>query len=282
MPRVRRLNLEGYWYHICIRGQRKQPLFFSPEDRIKYLSMLDEAMLKFDCKLGAFILMTNHIHVLAKMGKFSFGKVFRSVHSKFALYFNEHRKTVGHVFQNRPLIKIILSEKYLYSVINYIHNNSVRANIVEFPEKYRWSSIKVDDIGKFENLILNSWHPPEIFGKFDYYLDNKIYIGRKDEYLKLEKRCQDSDNYIKQSRKKNEIEDVVEKLLAKENYIIQELKKNTKKSDIILLRRMIMVYLYNYGFTAKGIAKYFNRTPAVVFHAIKILSQDNDNNPPSH
>ena len=116
-----RLFVEGYWYHVYTRGQRQEPLYFSPLDRIAYLSFLDRELERRGGVIGSYCLMTNHVHLLIRMGQTDLGKIFKAVHMKYAKYFNLKRKTKGHVFQGRPGMKIILDDSYLLQVVGYIH-----------------------------------------------------------------------------------------------------------------------------------------------------------------
>jgi len=95
--------IEGYWYHVHTRGQRQEPLFFAPIDRLAYLSFLDRELSRRDGLLGSYCLMTNHAHLLIKMGTVPLNEIFQTAHMKSAKYFNRKRSTRGHVFQGRPV-----------------------------------------------------------------------------------------------------------------------------------------------------------------------------------
>lgn len=274
MSRKRRLNISGYWYHICIRGQRKQPLFFSHEDRKKYIALLDKGVYKYDGKIGAFVLMTNHIHIVLQMGKYPFGKIFHNVNTKYALYFNTLRKTVGHVFQNRPVIKIILNEKYLGTVIKYIYDNPVKANICDSPNKYRWSSLQIRN-NYFEEIKLKSWKTINNIYENVKVENSELYIGNKDEYIDLEKRV-NNNNIIPNRRKNNELKSLIFDAVKKTPYTIKELSSKIHKKEFAISRKNIMVEMYKKGFSPKEIASFFNRTPKVVFNAVKEFKKNFD------
>ncbi len=269
MSRKSRLNISGYWYHICCRGQRKQPLFFSHQDRIKYLEFLNKSLLSFDCSLGAFVLMTNHIHLLLKMGRYPFGKVFQSTNTKYAVYFNLLRKTTGHVFQDRPTIKIILKDSYLNNVVNYIYENPVRAKIVKNKYQYRWSSIQVDSNSYFEKIYLKSWKKIDFNKNATKYNYCEDYIGSKKEYIKLEKRFSNKKTYFIQKRNKTAIKELLDEALLKHSTTFEQLVGFSRNPIITTKRKKIMIDLYNKGINASEIARLFKRTPTVIYNAIK-------------
>lgn len=273
MPRTKRIYLPGYWYHVCCRGQRKQPLFFSPEDNIFYLKKLDETLKRFNTLLGGFCLMKNHTHLLLKMINDPFGKIFKSLNTSYANYFNKKRKTVGHVFQGRPQIKIIVNEIYLHTVIEYIHNNPVKANLVQNSLEYPWSSVNVNKNGKFQNFILESWYPVKISSKNILNAEFcEHFIGSKKEYIELEKRNSEKCNqYYTDNRKNLNLETIVLEEIADSKYSINELKIRTKNKSLIKFRNKIIKKLYYSGFGLTEIALFFDRTPSTILNSINIL-----------
>ncbi len=88
-----RAYVEGYWYHVYSRGQRGEPLFFSPDDRTSYLQYLDDELDRRGGAIGSFCLMTTHSHLLLRMESVSLGKILRNAHSKYARRFNDKRDT---------------------------------------------------------------------------------------------------------------------------------------------------------------------------------------------
>ena len=136
MPRIARIDLEGYWYHVISRGQRKNPLFFSPADMDKYLELLNDLLNRFDHDLGAYCLMRNHPHLMIKRNKIPLSRLIHNLNTQYALYFNDKYNLVGHVFQSRPKCLIILDENYLYNDLFYIHRNPEKAGIVDDLKDY--------------------------------------------------------------------------------------------------------------------------------------------------
>ena len=139
MPRIARAVASGYPHHITQRGNYQQPVFEDENDFSQYLFWLKEYSRRYDLKIWAYCLMTNHVHfVCVSQQANSLSKMFNTLHMKYSQYFNR-RKGKGHLWQGR-FFSCILDERHLYAAIRYVENNPVRAGIVESPEKYRWSS----------------------------------------------------------------------------------------------------------------------------------------------
>lgn len=98
-----RIFKSGYWYHVYSRGQRQEPLFFSPDDRMKYMDLLCGEFDRRGGRIGSFRLMTNHVHLLLKMEDFPLDRIFQPTHMKYARYFNEKRDTRGLFFRVDPV-----------------------------------------------------------------------------------------------------------------------------------------------------------------------------------
>ncbi len=142
MPRKAREKSESGIYHVMLRGINKQQIFLDDEDFEKFLWVLHDVKEVSEYKLLAYCLMGNHIHLLLKVEKEPIEQIFRRVGTKFVYWYNIKYQRVGHLFQGRFKSEPIDKESYLFSVIRYIHQNPVKANICENVREYRYSSYK--------------------------------------------------------------------------------------------------------------------------------------------
>lgn len=181
-----RLFDEGRWYHVYTRGQRREPLFFAPIDRIAYLSFLDRELDRRGGWIGSYCLMTNHVHLLIQMGKTDLGDLFQATHSQYARYFNRKRDTVGHVFQGRPGMKMVLDDAYLVQLVGYIHRNPVEAEMVPAVTDYEYSSW--DWFMNHDPASISSHRYPPGFQKTDR---DEVFREAVDEPLS----CSSGENY---------------------------------------------------------------------------------------
>ncbi|MCM2327033.1 MAG: transposase [Lysobacter sp.] len=141
MPRHARLDIPGLPRHIGIRAVNGMPCLNSDLDRNVFLKYLREAMEGTDFQLHAFVLMGNHVHLLATThvtGTAS--KVMHYLGMQYARYFNHHCDRTGPLFQGRYWASLIESQQYFFQAMRYIELNPVRAGMVDAPEKFPWSS----------------------------------------------------------------------------------------------------------------------------------------------
>lgn len=166
MARSIRIDFEGAIHHIYFRGNRKHLIFHDDYDRRKLLFLIKNNKTKYAIKIYAYCLMPNHVHLLIKSGKVHIGEFMKNVLSKYAQYYNKKYSVVGHLTQGRFKNIIVDKDSYFIILINYIHDNPIRAGIVNSREKYFWSSYneyiyKINIIDLDEN---NSFIKDKIIG----------------------------------------------------------------------------------------------------------------------
>ena len=143
MSRAKRIYSDQGIYHIMFRGVNKQNIF---EEEFDYKVMSDYILnlkKKFSFEIYAYCFMTNHVHLVMKeknMGDISL--IMKNLLTKYALYFNNKYDRRGHLYESRYKSKPISNEDYLYASICYVHQNPVKAYVVEKMEDYNWSSYK--------------------------------------------------------------------------------------------------------------------------------------------
>ena len=153
MARLPRIAPIGQAVHLIQRGNNRQSCFAEQEDYVAYLGWLREYSEKFSVDIHAWILMTNHVHLLCtpqKAGAISL--MMQSVGRRYVQYFNYHYQRSGTLWEGRYRSCLVQSESYLLEVYRYIELNPVRANMVEDPGTYVWSSYQINAMGKVSNL----------------------------------------------------------------------------------------------------------------------------------
>lgn len=159
MPRIARVCAINYPHHITQRGNNRETVFFEDEDKEFYLKTLNRYSQQWRFEIWAYCLMTNHIHILAVPKKVeSLARGIGGTNLVFTQYINRKYKRSGRLWQNRFFSTIVEKEPYLWAVSRYIERNPVRANLVERPEDYDWSSAKAHILGvEGEVLSGESW-----------------------------------------------------------------------------------------------------------------------------
>ncbi|MDX8380293.1 MAG: transposase [Gallionella sp.] len=139
MPRKPRFYLPGAPVHAVQRGHNRSAVFFDDLDYLEYLSCLKRAADDCDCKIHAYVLMTNHVHLLlTPKCADSLGRLFQSLGRHYVRYVNETYHRHGGLWAGRYKCNVIESQVYFLSCMRYIEMNLVRAGLVEHLAKYRW------------------------------------------------------------------------------------------------------------------------------------------------
>ena len=148
MARLPRLDVPGVAQHVIQRGNNRQVCFGSEEDFAAYAGWLHEYSVKHEVAIHAWVFMTNHVHLLVtpqKQGGVS--ALMQSLGRRYVPYFNHQYKRSGTLWEGRFKSCLVQSERYLLECYRYIELNPVRANMVEGPGEYKWSSYQHNGLG---------------------------------------------------------------------------------------------------------------------------------------
>lgn len=177
MPRRARLSLPGIPWHIIQRGNNRSACFYAEEDYRRYLDTLKEQAEKFGCLVHAYVLMTNHVHLLLTPEKEqSASLLMKHLGQRYVQYINRTYKRSGTLWEGRFRSCLTQSEDYVLACYRYIELNPVRANMVNHPRHYPWSSYRTNTEGKRSELIT----PHEEFKRLD-----RTDVSRREAYRNL-------------------------------------------------------------------------------------------------
>jgi len=133
MARRPRIEIAGY-YHIVNRGVAQQAIFREPSDYEYFEELLCFTMQSYGITLHNYCLMGNHYHLLIETAQENLSKFMRQLGMNYAIYFNKKYKRVGHLWQGRFKSWFVTDEAYLYTLMLYIEQNPLKANIVKVLE----------------------------------------------------------------------------------------------------------------------------------------------------
>ena len=145
MARLPRIDVPGIAQHVISRGNDRQACFFSDDDFATYRTWLDEAASRHECAVHAFVLMTNHIHLLMTghaLG--AVGATMQALGRRYVRRVNYRYRRTGTLFEGRYKASLVESERYALACMRYIELNPVRAAMVGHPAEYRWSSFRAN------------------------------------------------------------------------------------------------------------------------------------------
>ena len=141
MARLPRLTVPGYPHHIIQRGNNRQAIFSSSADCPVLLALLDENARKFSVALHAYVLMSNHFHLLATPSTpDGLPHMMQAVGRRYVRYFNDRQARSGTLWEGRYRSTLIETGRYLLACMVYIDLNPVRAGMVRAAADYPWSS----------------------------------------------------------------------------------------------------------------------------------------------
>ena len=158
MPRRPRCFLPGVPLHIVQRGNNRQPCFATDGDRAAYVNWLAEGAAEYGLAVHAWVLMTNHVHLLATPGyEDSASKTMQYLGRYYVRHFNYRYDRTGTLFEGRFKANPVQSQQYLLNCCRYIELNPVRAGMVRNPADHRWSSYAAHAFGQQVAM----WSPHE-------------------------------------------------------------------------------------------------------------------------
>lgn len=154
MPRRARLFRSDVPLHLIQRGHNRDVCFLAEVDRLVYLSMIRECAEKAGCAIHAYVLMTNHIHLLLSPSEpASASRMMKTLSQRYVQYFNRRYQRSGTLWEGRYRSCIVETDCYFLTCQRYIELNPVRAAIVATPGAYRWSSYLANAEGISNPLI---------------------------------------------------------------------------------------------------------------------------------
>jgi putative transposase len=141
MARPLRLEFEGATWHVTARGNERKAIFRDDADRIRFLELLGEAVVRYNWILHDYVEMTNHYHLTLQTPETTLSRGMQWLNSRYAQYFNRRHDRVGHLFQGRFHGVLVDQDAYFLTLCRYVVRNPVRARgIVDHPGQWRWSS----------------------------------------------------------------------------------------------------------------------------------------------
>ena len=165
MPREARKKSISNIYHVMIRGINRQNIFEEDDDCLCFMKILDQCKEISGFRLYAFVLMSNHIHLLIEPSGEALSTVFSRIETRYALWFNRKYQRTGYLFQNRFRSETVETDLYFMTVLRYILQNPVKAGMVSHPGDYRWSSYLAYQ--KEKGAVTDTQYALDLFGGRD-------------------------------------------------------------------------------------------------------------------
>ncbi len=154
MPRPTRLDLPGVPQHVIQRGNDRQPCFYVEGDYLRYQADLRELARRENCAVHAYVLMTNHVHLLmTPKVPGAVARVMQSLGRRYVRYVNDRHHRTGTLWEGRYKSCLVDDGDYLLHCYRYIELNPLRAAMVADPRDYPWSSHRRNAYGQHDPLV---------------------------------------------------------------------------------------------------------------------------------
>ena len=171
MTRLPRIALPSIPQHVIQRGNNRQPCFYADDDYHFYLECLGEAARKYHVSIHAYVLMTNHVHLLLTPAAMTgVSQVMQTLGRRYVRYINHTYRRSGTLWEGRYHASLVQADHYLLTCYRYIELNPVRAGMTDDPAGYRWSSYRCNALGQPDKLIepheyYLGWAPNQASGR---------------------------------------------------------------------------------------------------------------------
>ncbi len=290
MARKPRIEFEGAFYHIITRGNQRQKIFKDPYDYTKYLDLLVRYKKTHPFRLHAYVLMSNHVHLLIETGPVPLSKILQGINQSYTAYFNKTYKTVGHLFQGRYKAILCDRDQYLLSLLKYIHLNPVRAKIAKTPEVYPWSSHPCYAHKTKGNELIDEDQALRLFSEdktkarklYRAYMDDGLAVDKDDIYTTIDQRVLGDEIFLSRIMQSSEVEidnrkryrqhslpEIAGSIEKGYGITIGQLREKSKDRGILRGRKVFSLVASDYGYKGREIAAYMRKDPAVITRYLK-------------
>ena len=228
MARQARLQSPTQYYHVMMRGNNKEKIFLTPSQKMYFLECIEAQEDEGLKDIAAYCVMDNHVHLVVKSELMDLSDSLKKINTRYAMNFNSMHERIGHVFQGRYKSEVIYDDKYLQNVIRYVHNNPVKAKIVDKPKDYKWTSYneytKTNKIisSSQKDFIISCYNGLNKFINFHTEADNSEYLDTKEDLEEF--RYELAQRIISNYFNRNGINEINE--ILKHPYHIEEIIKS--------------------------------------------------------
>ncbi len=262
------------------RGNGGRDIFIDDDDRRRFLDILSKVKKATPFELFAYCLMSNHFHMLVRVGGFDLSRIMQHLLTRYSRYFNGRRRRLGHLFQSRFKAPLCDGDSYLIELLRYIHLNPVRAKMVSDPAQWPWSSHRCY-LGAAAAGLVDPAFPLSLFDGSETearrrYLDFLQADGDAGQAAtgtpaaaKPEKKG-DPANPIDRDRIEEALLRLAQDICAEHHVPIEDLRGATRRRDASRARRALIRRCEERGLRPGAIAAFIRRSPAAISKVINL------------
>ncbi|QGU94411.1 hypothetical protein GOM49_04205 [Clostridium bovifaecis] len=279
MPRLPREAMTDSICHVYQRGNNKEFIFAKDEDKSFFIHEIKEYNEKFDFEIFAFVIMSNHYHMIIKLNNNPLDKIMLNINSKFARYYNKRNERTGHVFESRYQCKKVDSDAYLIWLLRYVHRNPIRAKMVEKLDDYKWSShhfYKSNNKSLLNTeFILNMLSSDKLKARKRYLQivsTDRSYYDDGENYERIRELLGDQKNsnemsaifHMSKEIKENKSLEYISKRIFKDKIKLNLILSGSKRRDLTKQKLEFVKEAIRQKYTLKEISGYLNNSEAAI------------------
>lgn len=298
MARKPRVEYAGALYHVICRGNQRQVIFRSDADRKYYLDRLEQYRERYGFKVYAYVLMSNHLHLLLETGRVPLSRIMQGLQLRYTGYFNKKYNKVGHLFQGRYKAILCDRDAYLLELVRYLHLNPGRMRYPMDAERYRWSShgayrgkdnlVRIEtgpvlgqlakSVGKARLAYLKFIADGKLAGhQADYYdVRDQRFLGDERFVEEIEERIQE-DREIARPVPRAKLSALLPLVAKAYDATEKELVRTGRQRRWVRARSMLVYLGREWGrVSVKELGRWLHRDPSVISRLYSAYAADRD------
>jgi REP element-mobilizing transposase RayT len=282
MPRHPRVHAEGLLYHVIARGNNGQRIFLRQDDYEAFLEALRVVRERYPFYLYAYVLMSNHFHLLLEVQRSSTARILQSLLTGYVRRFNRIHHHKGHLFQGRYKAILCDQDSYLLELVRYIHLNPVRAGLVKRPIEWPWSG-HGEYLGKQKRGLIDPGPVMEELrnaARYEEFLREKVkesyraewHPGDQAPFLGPEKfvKRMAKEKMVPPAARRIPLVELAKKLAVQAGLAPKTLRRKGRMARIVELRdRFIREAVFEQGHLACEVAGFLGCHPSNVSRALQ-------------
>lgn len=259
MGRKPRIEFNGALYHVIQRGNNKEYVFKNNADKKYFLGKLKEYKKMMDFEIYGYVIMDNHYHIVIRCRETIISKIMHRVNNDYGKYYNISYERTGHVFQERYTGLLVKDDKYLFSLLRYVHQNPVKANMCRKVSDYFWSSdstYRKNLTGKLVDIdfVLNifSLDRTTAINEYIKFMDSsKLEESKYFEETNIIGENTASGGQTETARPT--LDEILREIANNEEDIIRSIKSGSRKRNLSAYKRLFVMKSLSWNYTLKEI-----------------------------
>lgn len=275
MGRKPRIEYKGAVYHVIQRGNNREYIFKDKEYKSRLLNLTREYKDIMNFDLYGYVLMDNHYHMIIKTLDTPLQDIMHRINNRYSKFYNFLKSRTGHVFENRYKSILVKDDKYLLSLLRYVHQNPIKAQMCQKVKDYKWSSDSFYRINKREELVdidfildIFSENRTKAIKEYHNFMDDKeLEESSVFEEVKIigdKKYKKEEVKKTNQKDSRKSLDDIL-KEVTREESIYTLIKNRSRKRILTTYKQEYISKALKANYTMKEIAKNITVSEAAIF-----------------